>query len=218
MTEDVHLPLGAYVLGGLTAAERRGFEGHLDGCSSCRTELAELMPVAALLGRVAALPSGSDAAASEPALETLLSNVRARRRRTRITRWVATAAAVCLVAGAGAVVLDHQRTPAVTPAVTAAGPTLAMTAGQGLTTAAQISITHKAWGTAISLHADDLPTTGTFTLQAIADDGTVEPAATWGATTTGKATVDGATSIQAEDLGQIRILGPDHAVIASVPM
>jgi len=172
------------------------------------------VPVAALLGRVAAVPSGPDAAAAEPALETLLSTVRAGRRRTRITRWVASAAAVCLVAGAGAVVLDHRRTPG----TTSTGAALAMTAGRGLTTAARISITHKAWGTAISLHADDLPTTGTFTLQAIADDGTFEPAATWGATTTGKANVDGATSIQAEDLGQIRILGRDHAVIASVPM
>jgi hypothetical protein len=36
--------------------------------------------------------------------------------------------------------------------------------------------------------------------------------------TTGKANVDGATSIQAEELGQIRIRGPDDAVIASVPM
>lgn len=214
MTEDVHLPLGAYVLGGLNPAERRAFEDHLDGCSQCRTELAELVPVAALLGRVAAVPSGPDAAAAEPALETLLSTVRAGRRRTRITRWVATAAAVCLVAGAGAVVLDHRRTPG----TTSTGAALAMTAGRGLTTAARISITHKAWGTAISSHADDLPTTGTFTLQAIADDGTVEPAATWGATTTGKANVGGATSIQAEDLGQIRILGPDDAVIASVPM
>jgi hypothetical protein len=213
MTEDVHIPLGAYVLGGLTEADRRAFENHLSGCPKCRAELAELMPVAALLGRVAAVPSGSDATV-EPALETLLSTVRARRRRTRITRWVATAAAVCLLAGAAAVVLDHRRTPS----VTTAGPALAMTAGQGLTTTAQVSITHKAWGTAISLHAADLPTTGTFTLQAIADDGTAEPAATWGATTTGKANVDGATSIQAEDLDQIRILGPDHAVIASVPM
>ncbi|HEY8787642.1 MAG TPA: sigma-70 family RNA polymerase sigma factor [Actinopolymorphaceae bacterium] len=57
MTEDVHLPLGADVLGGLNAAERRAFEDHIDGCSRCRTELAELVPVAALLGRVAAVPA-----------------------------------------------------------------------------------------------------------------------------------------------------------------
>jgi len=38
--------LGAYVLGQLAEAERAGFEAHLEGCSECRAELAELDSVA----------------------------------------------------------------------------------------------------------------------------------------------------------------------------
>jgi hypothetical protein len=218
MTEDVHLGLGTYILGGLSDSERLAFDDHLALCARCRAELADLGQVADVLARVPAgsLHAGADADAlvGEQALGTLLSIVRARRRRTRIIRWVVAAAAVCVIAGAGVVGLLSQRAPG-TPA---AGPLLAMTAGKGSATAAQISITRKGWGTAITLHADALPTAGTFRLEAIADDGTVEPAASWGATTTGRANVNGATSIQAEDLGQIRILGPNDAVIATLAM
>ena len=38
--------LGAYALGGLPELERLGVRAHLDGCSSCRAELAEIEPLA----------------------------------------------------------------------------------------------------------------------------------------------------------------------------
>lgn len=41
--------LGAYALGHLEGDEKAGLEAHLEGCAECRTELAELAPVAKML-------------------------------------------------------------------------------------------------------------------------------------------------------------------------
>ncbi|BBX11023.1 retinal pigment epithelial membrane protein [Mycobacterium novum] len=51
----------AYVLGSLSRADRREFEGHLDRCSSCRSAVAELAPIPRLLS----LLSRDDLAALE---------------------------------------------------------------------------------------------------------------------------------------------------------
>jgi hypothetical protein len=46
---------GAYVLGAMSAAERRDYEEHLAGCRTCRDEVAELQPAAEALP-MASLP------------------------------------------------------------------------------------------------------------------------------------------------------------------
>ena len=46
---DVHIMLGAFVLGALTSKDRRAFEAHLPWCARCRAELADLAGVIALL-------------------------------------------------------------------------------------------------------------------------------------------------------------------------
>jgi anti-sigma factor RsiW len=43
--------IGAYVLNGVSDAERRAFEQHLTGCRACAQETAELRETAAWLGR-----------------------------------------------------------------------------------------------------------------------------------------------------------------------
>jgi len=48
-----HLDLGGYVLGLLTAEDQRRFEGHLEGCDVCLSELTELEAAAPLIGSAA---------------------------------------------------------------------------------------------------------------------------------------------------------------------
>jgi anti-sigma factor RsiW len=50
--DEPHDLLGAYVLGGLDADERRQFEDHLRGCSRCRRDVADCAPLPALLAKV----------------------------------------------------------------------------------------------------------------------------------------------------------------------
>jgi anti-sigma factor RsiW len=46
---EVHILLGAYVLGSLSAQDRRVFSTHLQSCSPCRAELAKLAGLPRLL-------------------------------------------------------------------------------------------------------------------------------------------------------------------------
>lgn len=104
MTEDIHLLLGAYILGGLEAHDRRQFEAHLQDCPRCRDDVATAAPLPALLSKASpealwnshAERSGGDVAA-------LLRASRARRRRR--TRFVTAAAATVTAAAAVAVVV-----------------------------------------------------------------------------------------------------------------
>ena len=86
----------AYVLGSLSAAERREFEDHMVACPGCREAVADLSGVPALLsrldrGEVAAMKGlGAECGAapelSPELLPSLLSMVRWRRRRSRTKR------------------------------------------------------------------------------------------------------------------------------------
>jgi hypothetical protein len=90
----------AYVLGSLTSTERREYEGHLAGCERCRSAVAELSGMPALLALldlddVRALDEEQPDPPLRPeVLESVLGKVSWRRRRSR---WV-TSAAVGLAA------------------------------------------------------------------------------------------------------------------------
>ncbi|MBN9169085.1 MAG: zf-HC2 domain-containing protein, partial [Microbacterium sp.] len=80
----------AYVLGALSADDRREFEAHLEACPDCRRAVAELAPTVALLSRVAvgtveAMSEEDDLAGEAAARAQLLSLDRARSRRRRRT-------------------------------------------------------------------------------------------------------------------------------------
>jgi anti-sigma-K factor RskA len=55
-TDDRHTLAGAYALDALDEGERRLFEAHLETCSECRAEVAELTATAAYLGVASAIP------------------------------------------------------------------------------------------------------------------------------------------------------------------
>jgi hypothetical protein len=103
-----HPDLAGYVLDALDPAERTAFEVHLEGCQACRTEVAELRGLPALLEQATPpvqVPPGLRArtfAAVEQAA------MRARRgRRLRRVLAGAVAAALLVVAFVGGVVLSQ---------------------------------------------------------------------------------------------------------------
>src|SRR6478735_8086289 len=72
LTEDherIRVDLGGYVLGSLTLAEQQTVEAHLEACSACRAELAELegIPVLLELARPDAATPPPPAIRAEPA-------------------------------------------------------------------------------------------------------------------------------------------------------
>ena len=108
----------AYVLGALSAAERREYEAHLTTCDRCRSAVTDISGMPALLGMLSAdeLPE-IDVTEPEPALrpevlESLLGKVRWRRRRSRwLTSAAVGVAAAVFALGAVAVVRPDTFTP-----------------------------------------------------------------------------------------------------------
>lgn len=107
--DDHHYAMwdAAYVLGALSAADRREFEAHLAGCPECRGAVTELCGVPALLSQldrdeVAAIsesaPTVVASGLSPELLPSLLAAVHRRRRRTRLITWVASSAAAAVLA------------------------------------------------------------------------------------------------------------------------
>ncbi len=107
----------AYILGSLSHADRREFEAHIAGCTSCRDAVAELSSICALLSRLdcdqAAAIGGGDASGelslTPDLLSSLLAEVTWRRRQSRLITWTAAGvAAVMLVIGVLCAVEAHS--------------------------------------------------------------------------------------------------------------
>jgi Putative zinc-finger len=227
MTGDIHLLLGSYVLGGLSAEDRRAFDEHLENCARCKTELAEAAPLPALLRKVPGIPAMPIApVALQPSLSTLLASVQVRRKREIAYRWVALAAAVVVAFGAGVSVITvtHRNDAAAIAEQTEQqeiadeadeGQLVVLQASAGHAASGEIGLKEKLWGTSIWLKLTDMPRTGVYTLWATDDQGHRELAATWAATPSGRCVLDGATSIATTRLRKVSVVGPDEAVVAA---
>ncbi len=120
--------LGSFTLGHLEPTDRAMVQAHLDGCASCRAELAEIAPLAGLLAGVdaerfdlpALPPTGLgdliraqivDERTSREADELARRRARHRRRTTTRAQLGTAAAAVVLAALVGGVVLGRSTAP-----------------------------------------------------------------------------------------------------------
>lgn len=114
---EVRNLLGVYVVGAIEPAERATVDAHLPQCLDCREELAGLAGLPALLGRVPLADAErialGDEVPDEPSaalLDSLLSQVSARRRARRWRMVTAAAAAAVIAVGggiAGGTVISH---------------------------------------------------------------------------------------------------------------
>src|ERR1700739_753459 len=148
----------AYVLGSLSASDRREFEAHMANCPACREAVADLSGVPALLSQlsredVAAINESDRIPSATPELSpellpSLLATVRWRRRRTRVATWVASAAAAAVL-GIGVLVGVQGFTSTPAQQVTASSQPMAQVGTTLLASTVQLSSQH--WGTFINL-------------------------------------------------------------------
>ncbi|QSE94340.1 zf-HC2 domain-containing protein [Rhodococcus pseudokoreensis] len=169
----------AYVLGAMSAADRREYEAHLAHCAQCSQAVSELAGMPGLLALITpeeafgTLTDGAPEVEEMPAprvLTGLVGTVQRRRRQRRAAVALAAAAAVIAVAVPVAVLATQDRTPAA-PVTALPAPDRANTAEAVFapvvptTITASASVVSTSWGTVIFVecsYADTWPGDGRY--------------------------------------------------------
>ena len=218
--DELRRLLGGYLLGGLDEVDTDRLDAHLRDCDGCRAELDMLAPVPELLQRLPEAQRADGDAAAAPVLaigtrpsaeriESLLSKMRAERRRERRVarvRWLAAAAVVLVAAaiGFGVITADRGKVPnQVLPSPELVTAQFEPSPGSGLT--GEAVLTPKTWGVSVSLNVSRLQGKGPFVCQVRNVAGQVEQAAIWGPTPSGNAKVIGASSIQIRNVSAVMV-------------
>lgn len=214
---ELHQLLGAYVLGGLDAADQCRFEEHLQECADCQEELAGLERLPALLDAlpvpdaVALTGNRRPAAALEPAGSVplaVLGELAARRREVR-RRWTALAgvvAAACLALGLAA---GPMLTRAPQP-----DASYSVQADNGLRFS--VDLARKTWGTELAVNGSSMPLDGTYSLWVRDRDGGEDRACAWTATPSGRVRVTGATPVQLAKIASVELRDEAQKAVAVI--
>jgi anti-sigma factor RsiW len=211
----------AYVLGSLSATERREFEAHLADCPPCREAVAQLSGLPALLSwldrnEVAAInefdhTSGGPEISPE-LLPSLRATVRWRRRRTQLVTWTAAAAAAVVLAITVLVGVAGRSPTSAPPQATASALPMAQVGTTLL--ASTVSLSRQQWGTHIALkfvcmapvdaHHD------TVALVVVGRDGNQSRLATWVAIPGHTATPTGSISTPVDQIAAVQVVLADN--------
>ncbi len=211
----------AYVLGSLSANDRREFESHMADCPACRAAVADLSGVPALLSQldraeVAAIDEPGRAAAtpemSPELLPSLLATVRWRRRRIRVATWVASSVAAAVL-GVGVLVGVHGYTSSPAPQV--ASQPMAQVGTSLLASTVQLSSQH--WGTSINLKCVCLAPLNahhdTLAMVVVGRDGSQTRLATWVAQPGHTATPAGSISTPVDQIAAVQVVSADSGQV-----
>jgi Putative zinc-finger len=218
MTCPRTIALGAYVLGALEREERSGLEAHLETCGICRDELDRLAPLPGLLSRLTideaeVLATAEPESPKSPApLERALFDVARERRRSRLMRVAAIAAA--LVVAAVAVVSG----PLFGGGVDEPAPLTAAASDPGTGVQGSAELSREPWGTRLELSLAGVRPGEHCRLVARAAGGRSEVAATWRAGYLGTAEVPGAVAIPSERLRSLDVVTADGRVLVRMPV
>ncbi|GAA2157138.1 zf-HC2 domain-containing protein [Kitasatospora kazusensis] len=223
--EELHLDVGAYLLGVLDPAERLEFEEHLADCATCTAEAGRLGGLEPILAELAAagLPPGESRATPEPSgqlLDRLVGEVAATRRRSRTRRLVLAAAAAVLIVG-GPVATATLNGASAPQAVAAAQQFSATDPATG--TSATVGVTARTWGSQINLSLSLGTVQGPLScdLVAVSRTGERQTVTTWSvppaAYTTLRTTGGAGLPPGAIDHFELRTLDTANRLLLSVP-
>ena len=215
--KELHELLGAYVLGGLDAADKARFEDHLQQCGMCRDELADLESLPGLLAAVPVPDAVALAipAARMPAVDTpsnvpqpVLDELAARRRtaRRRLAAFVGAVAAACLALGFAAAPL---LAPANKP-----DASYSVEADTGIEVT--VGMVKKTWGTELAVDGRSLPNKGKLSLWVKDRAGTEDRACAWMATPSGRARVTSATPLPFASIASVELRNEQQQTIAVI--
>lgn len=216
----------AYVLGSLTSHERREYEAHLETCERCRSAVAEISGIPALL----AMLDLEDVRAldEEPAetpplrpeiLDSVLDKVRWRRRRSRWLTSAAVGVAAALLA-VGVVIAIRPEIVGLenyTPQETSQALEMAKVSPTPIN--ASISLTGFGWGTRIDMactYGDwgqrDAPPQN-LGMVVVGRDGSHTQVATWLGLSGATALPSATTPMQKDEIAAVQLVSPDNGKV-----
>ncbi|MCW2563303.1 MAG: hypothetical protein JWQ31_1863 [Mycobacterium sp.] len=216
----------AYVLGSLSSAERREYEAHMETCQRCRSAVAEISGIPALLAMldledVRALEDETpDTPPLRPeVLDSVLDKVRWRRRRSRWLMSAAVGVAAALLA-VGLVIAIRPEIVGLenyTPQETVQA--LEMTKVSTTPINASISLTGFGWGTRIDMactYGDwgqrDAPPQN-LGMVVVGRDGSHTQVATWLGLSGATALPSATTPIQKGEIAAVQLVSPDSGKV-----
>ena len=209
--DDLHVLLGAYILGGLSDDDHRAFSEHLRTCRQCQTELGQVSGIPRLLHLAG--PGGgphlatTQTGAPEPPLAEpedarvthLLGEVARRRRLRRAWFAALSAAAAVLLFVAGGLI---------GPGLVASNPPTthveaAPLPGSGVKV--DVALVTRGWGTQVDIDCEDMPKAGELQLWVVDHNGKPSPVASWLATPSGYSRVTGATALRPSEISKVEV-------------
>jgi anti-sigma factor RsiW len=221
----------AYVLGSLSASERREYEAHLSSCRPCREAVAEISGMPALLSQldhdeVTAIDERSDGTSPTPPprpelLTSLLAKAQWRRRRLRIATWTLTTAAAAVIVVVGVFIALRSNPGMSSPTPSPPGSAVAMTQVTPSAFTATVSVKSQQAGTAIDMwctygqwpagarHQEDQDAGDKLAMVVVGRDGSQLEVATWVALDGTTATPHGRTSMPVEQIAAVRVVSAD---------
>jgi anti-sigma factor RsiW len=211
---EARMSLGVLVLGAIEPEDRPAVEAHLAACSSCSAELAQLAVLPGLMHR-------TDVPAVDPVespglgdrLRSAGSDLAARRHRAR-RRQLAGAAGLVAASLAVAVLLVG-RSPEGGPPRGASSPVVATAGRPGSPVSARFVLRPRSVGTRVSVSVHGVGPNQRCSLVAVSASGRREVAASWVASYSGSATVEGTTSLPIADIARLQVVGGDGTALAS---
>lgn len=235
MTVDMYETWDAsYVLGALSSTERREYESHLNGCERCRSSVADLSGVPALLALLddelkqdlKQGPAVPDVPPLRPeVLGELLAKVGWRRRRARWAAATAMAvAAVVLAVGVFVATRPGVLDPTLVPRTTVSAMTMAPVpdAEGAAEFAASFTMTRHDWGTDIAMtctyseseggDGDEAAGGGSadkLAMVAVGRDGSHVQLGTWRARAGETAQTSGSTSMPIDEIAAVQVVAAD---------
>jgi hypothetical protein len=217
----------AYVLGSLTSNERREYEGHLETCQRCRSAVAEISGVPALLAMmdledVRALDEATeDTPPLRPeVLDSVLDKVRWRRRRSRWLTSAAVGVAAALLA-VGVVIAIRPEIVGLensTPQETTQAMDMAKVSDTPIN--ASISLTGFGWGTRIDMacsygtwgQAGTIPPQN-LGMVVVGRDGSHTQIATWLGLSGATALPSATTPMQKDEIAAVQLVSAENGKV-----
>ena len=210
------MSLGVLVLGAIEPEDRPVIEAHLTTCASCSAELAQLAVLPGLMHRLDAPTVDSvESQGLGDRLRSAGSDLAARRRDRGRRRRQLVGAAGLLAASVAVAVLIVGRSPEVGPPAGGTSPVVATAGRPGSPVSARFVLHPRAAGTRVSVSLHGVPSDQRCSLVAVSASGRREVAATWVASYSGSATVEGTTSLPIADIARLQVVRPDGTALAS---